>query len=78
MVGYPTCIYENYISQLHIPFKKHDRAFLCNFLKKLKTSRDKCLGPQNPIHNPCDTKTHFAWIPYDHTPVTHSTGSYLE
>ena len=41
-------------TQLHIPFKKHHRAFLCNFLRKLKTSQDQRLGSQNPGHKPCD------------------------
>ena len=41
-------------TQLHIPFKKHHRAFLCNFLRKLKTLWDQRLGSKNPGHKPCD------------------------
>ena len=64
-------------------FKKKKTAVepSLQFLRKLKTSRDQCLGPKILVTHPVTLvilATHFAWIPYDHTPVIHSTGSYLE
>ena len=78
----------NWLSHMHtsklqynISFKKTHRAILCNSLRKLKASQDQHLGPKILVTNPMTLvipAIHFAWIPYDYTPVIWSTGSYLK
>ena len=67
----------NYISH----FKKHHMTLLCNSLRKLKTSQYQRLGSKILVSKPVTLvipATRFILVPYDHTPVIHSTGSYLE
>ena len=75
MIGYPTCIHQNYSTITYPMKKKHHPAFLGNSLRKLKASQDQRLGSQNHVQNPVIPAAHFAWIPDDHMLVIHSTRS---